>query len=184
MLQCSLSMRRMCFLSAEACTICSATLWFRFSCVFWSVSQLCLLHFCHTELHLRNASKTSLTSRYSLDYRGILFLTTNRVATFDEAFTSRIHVPIRYSNLKEASRRIIWQNFCGRVRGGVDMTEKQLDELARHELNGRQIKNIVKSAESLAAFEDRKLDAAQLEDFTKVQGDFERDWMGFIDVNE
>ena len=64
------------------------------------------------------------------------------------------------------------------------MTEKQLDELAKHELNGRQIKNIVKSAESLAAFEDRKLDAAQLEDFTKVQGDFERDWMGFIDVNE
>ncbi|KAI1499720.1 P-loop containing nucleoside triphosphate hydrolase protein [Biscogniauxia marginata] len=117
-------------------------------------------------------------------YRGILFLTTNRVSTFDDAFTSRIHVPLRYSNLSEASRRTIWHNFCNRIPGGADVSEKDLDRLARHELNGRQIKNIVKSAESMAAFEGCKLDAARLEHFTKVQGEFERDWMGFVDVNE
>ncbi|KAI1759852.1 P-loop containing nucleoside triphosphate hydrolase protein [Hypoxylon sp. FL1150] len=116
-------------------------------------------------------------------YRGILFLTTNRVGTFDDAFTSRIHVPLRYSNLTEASRRTIWCNFCKRVPGGVAITEKQLDELARHELNGRQIKNIVKAAESLAAFDGRQLDYEQLQAFTKVQGEFERDWMGFVDVD-
>ncbi|KAK7738604.1 hypothetical protein SLS62_011355 [Diatrype stigma] len=117
-------------------------------------------------------------------YRGILFLTTNRVSAFDEAFTSRIHVPLRYSGLQEPSRRIIWRNFCGRVPGGMEISEEQLDQLAKHELNGRQIKNIVKSAESLAAFEGRNLDAAQLEAFTKIHGDFERDWMGFVDVQE
>lgn len=68
--------------------------------------------------------------------------------------------------------------------GGVDIDSKGLDLLAKRELNGRQIKNIVKSAESLAAFDDRKLDYAQLDAFTKVQGEFERDWMGFVDVNE
>lgn len=104
--------------------------------------------------------------------------------TFDEAFTSRIHVPLRYGNLTEPSRRQIWRNFCGRVPGGMEISDRQLDQLAKHELNGRQIKNIVKSAESLAAFEGRRLDAAQLEDFTRVQRDFERDWMGFIDVQE
>lgn len=29
-------------------------------------------------------------------YRGVLFLTTNRVQTFDAAFTSRIHVALHY----------------------------------------------------------------------------------------
>jgi SpoVK/Ycf46/Vps4 family AAA+-type ATPase len=32
-------------------------------------------------------------------YQGILFLTTNRVGTFDEAFISRVHVSIRVSSL-------------------------------------------------------------------------------------
>ncbi|KAI1080898.1 P-loop containing nucleoside triphosphate hydrolase protein [Whalleya microplaca] len=116
-------------------------------------------------------------------YQGILFLTTNRVGTFDDAFASRIHVPLRYSNLSETSRRTIWRNFCNRVTGGVDISEEELDALAKHELNGRQIKNIVKAAESLAAFDGRKLDAAQLESFTKVQGEFERDWLGFVDID-
>ncbi|KAI5920298.1 P-loop containing nucleoside triphosphate hydrolase protein [Camillea tinctor] len=117
-------------------------------------------------------------------YRGILFLTTNRVSSFDDAFTSRIHVPLRYTQLSEASRRTIWSNFCKRIPGGTDLSDNDLDRLARHELNGRQIKNIVKSAESMAAYENCKLDAARLEQFTKVQGDFERDWMGFVDINE
>ncbi|OTA99940.1 hypothetical protein M426DRAFT_247250 [Hypoxylon sp. CI-4A] len=118
------------------------------------------------------------------DYRGILFLTTNRVSTFDDAFASRIHVPLRYTNLSENSRRTIWRNFCDRVPGGVDLSDKELDALAKRELNGRQIKNIIKAAESLAAFEGHKLDAAQLHSFTEVQGQFEREWMGFVDVVE
>ncbi|KAI0852333.1 P-loop containing nucleoside triphosphate hydrolase protein [Daldinia vernicosa] len=117
-------------------------------------------------------------------YRGILFLTTNRVSTFDDAFTSRIHVPLRYSKLSEDSRLTIWRNFCNRVPGGVDITDKEMSLLAKHELNGRQIKNIVKAAESLAAFEGRRLNAAQLESFTEVQGEFERDWLQFVDVAE
>ncbi|KAI1776446.1 hypothetical protein F4818DRAFT_457784 [Hypoxylon cercidicola] len=131
----------------------------------------------------RNAMVT-VSLRVLEYYRGILFLTTNRVGTFDDAFTSRIHVPLRYSNLNEASRRTIWGKFCGRVPGGVEISDKELDELAKHQLNGRQIKNIVKAAESLAAFDGRKLDYAQLQAFTQVQGEFERDWMGFVDVDE
>lgn len=93
-------------------------------------------------------------------------------------------MPLRYTNLSETSRRIIWRNFCKRVPGGIELTEQELDLLAERELNGRQIKNIIKAAESLAAFEGRKLDAAQLHAFTQVQGEFERDWMGFVDVVE
>ncbi|KAH6657397.1 P-loop containing nucleoside triphosphate hydrolase protein [Truncatella angustata] len=108
-------------------------------------------------------------------YSGILFLTTNRVATFDDAFKSRIHVPLRYTSLTKESRRIIWQNFCSRVPGGADIDEEGLERLSEHDLNGRQIKNVVKTAESLAAFEGTKLDVERLEEVTLIQAKFEKD---------
>lgn len=74
-------------------------------------------------------------------YSGILFLTTNRVATFDEAFKSRIHIPIRYTDLDVTSRLQIWRNFCGKVPGGVEITDAEYEKLAECDFNGRQIKN-------------------------------------------
>ncbi|KAK6950113.1 hypothetical protein Daesc_008439 [Daldinia eschscholtzii] len=108
-------------------------------------------------------------------YGGILFLTTNRVNTFDEGFKSRIHVPIRYTDLNSESRLQIWRNLCSRVPGGVDVNEAELKELSEHDLNGRQIKNVIKAAESLAAFDGVKVDFAQLKQVTKIQDTFEKD---------
>ncbi|KAI0840600.1 P-loop containing nucleoside triphosphate hydrolase protein [Hypoxylon sp. FL0890] len=108
-------------------------------------------------------------------YSGILFLTTNRVNTFDDGFKSRIHVPIRYTDLSSASRLQIWRTLCGRVPGGVDVDDDGLRSLAEHDLNGRQIKNIIKAAESLAAFDGVKMDFAQLQQVTKIQNAFEKD---------
>ncbi|KAI1417817.1 P-loop containing nucleoside triphosphate hydrolase protein [Hypoxylon sp. FL1857] len=108
-------------------------------------------------------------------YSGILFLTTNRVTTFDDGFKSRIHVPIRYTDLSLASRLQIWRTLCGRVPGGVDIDEEELRSLAQNDLNGRQIKNIIKAAESLAAFDGVKMDFAQLQQVTKIQNAFEKD---------
>jgi AAA+ superfamily predicted ATPase len=125
------------------------------------------------DLH-RNAM-VSVFLRVLEYYGGILFLTTNRVTTFDDAFKSRIHIPIRYTDLSVESRVQIWRNFCKMVPGGVDITEKGLKTLAEHDLNGRQIKNIVKAAESLAAFDNVKLDLEQLQQVTKIQATFEKD---------
>jgi hypothetical protein len=49
-------------------------------------------------------------------YDGILILTSNRVGTFDAAFTSRIQVALYYDPLTAASRRKIWQNFFDMLR--------------------------------------------------------------------
>ncbi|KAG5656905.1 hypothetical protein KAF25_011074, partial [Fusarium avenaceum] len=47
-------------------------------------------------------------------YNGILFLTTNRVGTFDEAFTSRIHISLYYPPLSQASTLAVFQvNLSG-----------------------------------------------------------------------
>ncbi|KAK1148750.1 hypothetical protein N8T08_008635 [Aspergillus melleus] len=81
-------------------------------------------------------------------YEGILFLTTNRAERIDPAFESRIHVSLVYKELDQASRRHIWTQFLG--RNTVAFTDKQLDSMAEIELNGRQIKNALKTANLLA----------------------------------
>ncbi|KAL8356165.1 hypothetical protein RB601_001463 [Gaeumannomyces tritici] len=88
-------------------------------------------------------------------YRGVLLMTTNRAENLDPAFESRIHLSIRYPRLDCVSRLEIWRTFAGkRKEGGKGMEgleEEELAELAGEELNGRQIKNVVKTARLLAA---------------------------------
>ncbi|KAK3352876.1 cation channel-like protein [Lasiosphaeria hispida] len=84
-------------------------------------------------------------------FQGILFLTTNRVETFDDAFQSRIHIALRYDNLDHRAKKAIFKIFIERVRVLEKMdlnpfTDEDFNTLARHELNGRQIKNTVFAA--------------------------------------
>jgi hypothetical protein len=44
-------------------------------------------------------------------FQGILFLTTNRVGYFDEAFMSRIHLSLGYDKLDNIARGKIWDNL-------------------------------------------------------------------------
>ncbi|KAH9925953.1 P-loop containing nucleoside triphosphate hydrolase protein [Epithele typhae] len=84
-------------------------------------------------------------------YRGILFLTTNRITTFDEAFLSRIHVALHFAELSAATKRAIWAAFLAKIglaQGKVD--DARLDRLAARDINGRQIKNACRTATSLA----------------------------------
>lgn len=83
-------------------------------------------------------------------YKGVLFLTTNRVSTFDAAFQSRIHLTINYPSLDESSRLMIWQTFAGRTTSKSEITESDLANLAKLKLNGREIKNVIKTARLLA----------------------------------
>ena len=133
------------------------------------------------DLH-RNAM-VSVFLRVLEYYGGILFLTTNRVNTFDDAFKSRIHIPIRYTDLSFDSRLKIWRNFCKMVPGGVDIDEAGLAKLAEHDLNGRQIKNAIKAAESLAQFDEVKLDLEQLLQVTKIQAVFEKDLSSLTEID-
>lgn len=78
-------------------------------------------------------------------FQGILFLTTNRVETFDDAFQSRIHVALRYNELGFKAKVKIWKMFLEmvRVKYGVDspevLTNEEIEWLAKRKLNGRQV---------------------------------------------
>ncbi|KAJ5778082.1 hypothetical protein N7520_001328 [Penicillium odoratum] len=90
-------------------------------------------------------------------YEGILFLTTNRAENIDPAFESRIHVALAYQDLDTTSRRLIWTQFIERTDNTDEFTSLQLDKLAQVDLNGRQIKNMLKTAGLLAWSKQEKL---------------------------
>lgn len=82
-------------------------------------------------------------------YEGILFLTTNRVKNMDPAFQSRIHISMEYPDLDKAARTQVWKNFLDR---GIkhELSAAEIEKLADVEINGRQIKNVLKTGQLLA----------------------------------
>lgn len=95
----------------------------------------------------RNGLVTAFLRRMEY-FRGLLFLTTNRVGQIDDAFVSRVHMAIGYERLSPEFRRNIWEGFfrklererAGKVLVGPSakkfvLTSKWVEEI---ELNGRE----------------------------------------------
>lgn len=59
---------------------------------------------------------------------------------------------INYPPLSKTSRRQIWETFLGPESA---VGEKELDRLAKVNLNGRQIKNVLKTAQMLARSQEQ-----------------------------
>ncbi|KAL8713834.1 MAG: hypothetical protein Q9225_006684 [Loekoesia sp. 1 TL-2023] len=98
-------------------------------------------------------------------YEGTLFLTTNRVHTIDHAFRSRIHLFIAYPALSADARRELWNGFIMRANRGQKpdwLSTKFLDYLAEQEVNGREIKNVVRVGRSLAHNAKRDMNTEDL----------------------
>jgi hypothetical protein len=94
----------------------------------------------HQDVH-RNAL-VSIFLRQLEYFQGVLFLTTNRVETFDEAFQSRIHAALKYEELTPAARRAVWRQYIEKVRvkEGIEVmpfTDRDYDDLSRKSLNGQ-----------------------------------------------
>ncbi|KAK6503299.1 hypothetical protein TWF481_008326 [Arthrobotrys musiformis] len=84
-------------------------------------------------------------------YQGLMFLTTNRIKAIDPAFRSRADLILPYPSLNATARREIWSNFLGRLAPGTfQFSDDELGELAQNDLNGREIKNMIKTAQILS----------------------------------
>ncbi|KAI9687110.1 MAG: hypothetical protein M1822_002521 [Bathelium mastoideum] len=122
-------------------------------------------------------------------YDGILLLTSNRVGTFDEAFRSRIQLALHYKPLDGSQRLQIWKNFIRRLeflQEDVDVEDirKQVSVLARPQMNGRQIRNVVTTARQLAKFRRERLGFTHLQRVIKVCKQFD-DYLAEVkEVNE
>jgi SpoVK/Ycf46/Vps4 family AAA+-type ATPase len=139
-------------------------------------------------------------------YEGILILTSNRVGTFDEAFTSRIQLSLHYKALNETQRREVWKNFFDRLKrlelekqqradvvGPLSPSRKRkfeeetlgamgidfenincyLTELAKREMNGRQIRNTITTARKVANCRKTRMTYAHLKQVMDVSKEFD-----------
>ncbi|KAK4149361.1 P-loop containing nucleoside triphosphate hydrolase protein [Chaetomidium leptoderma] len=96
-------------------------------------------------------------------YQGILFLTTNRFSRIDHAFQSRVDLFLPYHDLDAHARKQVWQNFFDHLgRDKFDVSADDLDRLSTLPLNGREIKNLIKSAQLLSARSGGKVTAERL----------------------
>lgn len=104
-------------------------------------------------------------------YSGILFLTTNRVVNIDAAFQSRIHIGIEYPELSLSSRRHVWSNFItlGARQQSHGFSDSDLDLLATYEMNGREIKNVLKTAKLLASRQGNQLGVGHIESVLRIE---------------
>lgn len=106
-------------------------------------------------------------------YSGILFLTTNRVGTFDPAFRSRIHMSFFYPKLGLEATLEVWEMNLKRTERfyeNMDVKPKERQkilafaekhfkecEALKTTWNGRQIRNAFQTAIALAEYEIHKL---------------------------
>jgi SpoVK/Ycf46/Vps4 family AAA+-type ATPase len=139
------------------------------------------------ERHPNDIARNELVSIFlrELEYfRGIIFLTTNLYDTIDTAFRSRVNIHLLFNPLPPTSRLVLWRKFierlppskteCNEDEGGeptrpIDGLDKDdLKELAKWELNGREIKNAIKTVKSWCDVKGYEIDLLRLESGIKV----------------
>ncbi|CAG8715612.1 4679_t:CDS:2 [Rhizophagus irregularis] len=117
----------------------------------------------------RNAM-TGIFLRHLEYYQGILFLTTNRVMSIDDAFRSRITMCFHYPKLIPEKRKEIWKNFIDGA--GLDLNA---DDFSKYELNGREIRNILHIAQTLAEGNNEGITKDHVTKVIKIAQEFQED---------
>lgn len=120
--------------------------------------------FLETRGSTSDASRNALVSvllRVLEYYQGIIILTTNRIKSIDVAVISRIHLAIRYTDLRDDQMRSIFNFFLDQLEPKwiKDRTaiNKFIDDTGHHYgLNGRQIRNVVSAALAAARRENEE----------------------------
>jgi SpoVK/Ycf46/Vps4 family AAA+-type ATPase len=101
-------------------------------------------------------------------FKGVLILTTNRIKSIDIAMQSRIQYAIRYPELDKPRSTKVWETYANQLNESNCVNKHEIihwiknikDEMysgeSRHDgLNGRDIRNIFTSAETLAYGDER-----------------------------
>jgi hypothetical protein len=91
-------------------------------------------------------------------------MTTNRLGTMDIAFQSRVQMAIEYKSLSTITRRKIWTNTINQVEDQESSEEllEELEDLRGLDLNGREILNVMKVAQSMALGSSNSSDGRRL----------------------
>lgn len=106
-------------------------------------------------------------------HQGVLFLTTNRVKNIDRAFYSRISVAIKYDGGSIEKRSRIWKNLT--ESADLKLSKDDIARLSAHDINGRQIKNIIRMTQTLSKARNIPVTVSGIEKNIKMATEFERE---------
>ena len=119
-----------------------------------------------------------------------MILTTNRIKTIDVAVQSRINLAIRYNFLNDVQKKNIYNNFIDQLtdenadkaplRNWLDQEEEQ-DLSPFKKLNGRQVRNVLFSATSLAASDGGKLKLEHIQKILRQMQEFQSEINSMIE---
>lgn len=144
----------------------------------------------HTSDLTRNAL-VSVLLRVLEYYSGILILTTNRINQFDIAVQSRVNLGIKYTNLSMTQKKQIFKQFINDVpddkiddkEGILEWFDEDADAVEWLEpLNGRQVRNVLFSAASLAVKEGGVLRVGHVRTMAKHTAKFQGDLKAVVQL--
>ena len=125
-------------------------------------------------------------------FSGIVFFTTNHVKVIDKAFKSRIHLSLHYPSLTSAVRRSIWYTFL--ERAGADtkaITQAQWRYLKSLNLNGREIKNVVRTTQDFTLDRETPITFADVQEVLvtlisarEKLSSWWQEWLGYLTGEE
>ena len=139
-------------------------------------------------LHRNAKAEPQIVFLRTLEYfNGILFLTTNRIGTFDQAFQSRVHVTLGLPALDRPRRADVWEIFLEDLSRQAVVSPEQRsalqtlvrDKWSKEPLNGRQIRNAVRTAMLVAEKKKEAPSQQHFETVLKIGRDFEQ-YMGAL----
>ncbi|CAE6492512.1 unnamed protein product [Rhizoctonia solani] len=113
----------------------------------------------------------------------IVILTTNYVRKIDKAIRSRVNLAVTYHDFKPDSRKDLWKQFLlfakatiedpNKPDQGYDFSQADLDKLSQWNTNGRDVKNIVQAAQTLARSVRKPLNMSHIQRIWKFHDAFE-----------
>lgn len=110
-------------------------------------------------------------------FSGIVFLTTNRLASFDAAMKSRIHLALGYVSPGIQIREQMWLQALRNVpkeEMDIEDVDEAVENVLQEELNGREISNAVNTARTIARYEKQRLQLRHIEMVVDVKRDFNK----------
>ena len=113
-------------------------------------------------------------------YEGIVFLTTNRIKTFDIAVQSRVNLGVHFVEMSEKQQKRLLTIFLEMIdERQIKNKGKILEWVAedfRDKFNGREIRNMLSSAMALARAAERPLELSDI----KVMRDSKRQFKDYL----
>jgi hypothetical protein len=124
-------------------------------------------------MNLERNAMTAIFLRLLERYNGIMFMTTNLKDNLDEAFISRCTSAIEYASLTADVRANIWESILNKAKctnkvGIEEEVYNNIPMLAKHEINGRVIKNTIRLAYSMALSKNTGIKLKYLNDIIEL----------------